>query len=585
MNSFRKTKIVCTLGPATDRDGVLRSLIEKGMNVARLNFSHGTHEEHLKRIREVRAIAYELGAPVAAMLDTRGPDVRVRTFRDGSASLEQGQDFILYPDDVPGDEKGVSITYPDLAQDVRPGDAVLVDDGLMEMRVESVDGRNVRCTVLNSGTISNNKSLNFPGVVITLPFVSEQDRRDILFAIEHDLDFIAASFVRNAGDVRKLTDVLEGNNCRDIRIISKIENREGVENIDEVIRVSHGIMVARGDMGVEIPFEELPSIQKEIIRKCNRAGKPVITATQMLDSMIRNPRPTRAEITDVANAIYDGTSAIMLSGETSIGRDPVNAFATMAKIALKTERDIDYIKRFEETHIAASRNVTGAIGYATCSSAHTLGASAIISVTSSGHTARAVSRYRPACPIIATTVSEKVCRQLALTWGVVPLVSEVQGSMEELFDRAVENASGTGIVQSGDLVVITGGMPLGVSGTTNILKIHIVGDVLVEGRGITRAVASGNTCVISDDPGSIRDFNAGDIIVIHRTTDEILPVLKNASAIITEEDNPDSKAAVVGRALEIPVIIGAENATGILKSGIVITVDAAKGLVYSGVKL
>jgi len=585
MNSFRKTKIVCTLGPATDRDGVLRSLIEKGMNVARLNFSHGTHEEHLKRIREVRAIAYELGAPVAAMLDTRGPDVRVRTFRDGSASLEQGQDFILYPDDVPGDEKGVSITYPDLAQDVRPGDAVLVDDGLMEMRVESVDGRNVRCTVLNSGTISNNKSLNFPGVVITLPFVSEQDRRDILFAIEHDLDFIAASFVRNAGDVRKLTDVLEGNNCRDIRIISKIENREGVENIDEVIRVSHGIMVARGDMGVEIPFEELPSIQKEIIRKCNRAGKPVITATQMLDSMIRNPRPTRAEITDVANAIYDGTSAIMLSGETSIGRDPVNAFATMAKIALKTERDIDYIKRFEETHIAASRNVTGAIGYATCSSAHTLGASAVISVTSSGHTARAVARYRPACPIIATTVSEKVCRQLALTWGVVPLVSEVQGSMEELFDRAVENASGTGIVQSGDLVVITGGMPLGVSGTTNILKIHIVGDVLVEGRGITRAVASGNTCVISDDPGSIRDFNAGDIIVIHRTTDEILPVLKNASAIITEEDNPDSKAAVVGRALEIPVIIGAENATGILKSGIVITVDAAKGLVYSGVKL
>ena len=585
MNSFRKTKIVCTLGPATDRDGVLRSLIEKGMNVARLNFSHGTHEEHLERIREVRAIAYELGAPVAAMLDTRGPDVRVRTFRDGSASLEQGQDFILYPDDVPGDEKGVSITYPDLAQDLRPGDAVLVDDGLMEMRVESVDGRNVRCTVLNSGTISNNKSLNFPGVVITLPFVSEQDRRDILFAIEHDLDFIAASFVRNAGDVRELTDVLEGNNCRDIRIISKIENREGVENIDEVIRVSHGIMVARGDMGVEIPFEELPSIQKEIIRKCNRAGKPVITATQMLDSMIRNPRPTRAEITDVANAIYDGTSAIMLSGETSIGRDPVNAFSTMAKIALKTERDIDYIKRFEETHIAASRNVTGAIGYATCSSAHTLGASAVISVTSSGHTARAVSRYRPACPIIATTVSEKVCRQLALTWGVVPLVSEVQGSMEELFDRAVENASGTGIVQSGDLVVITGGMPLGVSGTTNILKIHIVGDVLVEGRGITRAVASGNTCVISDDPGSIRDFNAGDIIVIHRTTDEILPVLKNASAIITEEDNPDSKAAVVGRALEIPVIIGAENATGILKSGIVITVDAAKGLVYSGVKL
>ena len=579
---MRRTKIVCTLGPATDSTDILRRIILAGMNVARLNFSHGSHEEHKKRIDTVKKLRQELDVPVSLLLDTRGPEVRVKTFEQGKAELKTGETFVLTADDVQGNNRIVSVTYSDLPRDIGKGDRILLDDGLIELKVINSDDHEIECMVINGGILSDNKSLNVPGVVIRLPFIAPGDESDILLGIRENVDFIAASFSRTSHDVLSIRNFLRRNRGDDIQIIAKIENREGVDNIDEILRVSDGVMVARGDMGVEIPFEEIPFIQKSIIKKANNAGKPVITATQMLDSMIRNPRPTRAEITDIANAVYDGTCALMLSGETSIGTYPVESVLTMSKIAVETERHIDYMKRFSETHGSGTKNVTSAVSYATCAAAHDLDAAAIITVTQTGHTARMVSRIRPACPIIATTVSHAIWRQLSLCWGVVPLRVELKASTDEVFSQAEEQALKSGVVSEGDLVIITGGTPVGVSGTTNTMKIQVVGDILLRGRGLCGGTVTAAVHVMTDDDLNREPFNAGDIIVIRETGDEIIPVLKDAAAIITEEPEEVSRAVTVAKALNIPIIVEAPQAAAILKSGTVVTVDADRGLVLSG---
>jgi pyruvate kinase len=579
---MRKTKIICTMGPATESEEVLRDLIIAGMDVARINFSHGTHEEALEKINKIKKVREELDAPVAILLDTKGPEIRIKDFKDGKVELKEGQKFTLCTDDVEGDENHVSITYQDLPKDVKTGTKILIDDGLIEMEVVSIKSGKIVCEVKNGGVISNKKGVNVPNVSLSMPYMSQKDIDDILFGIEQDVDFIAASFVRTAEDVMEVKQLLERNGGSDINIIAKIENAEGVENIDSIIRASHGIMVARGDMGVEIDMQDLPVIQKKLIKKTYRAGKVVITATQMLDSMIRNPRPTRAETTDVANAIYDGTSAIMLSGETAIGKYPVETVKTMASIAERTENDIDYEKRLARMEFDSRMDVTNAISHATCTTAHDLGASAIIALTYSGGTAMQLSKFRPQCPIIAPTLSVKARRQLNLSWGVIPIMSEARSNTDELFDHAVDCAQTTGLVKNGDLVVITGGAPMGVAGTTNIMKVHLVGHILVSGQGMTKLHKTANVCVATDIETLKRNFVEGDILVTNEVTMEMIPVLKKASGIVSEEKGEANNAVVLAMALDIPVIIGAAGATKILKSGTTITIDGAHGLVYSG---
>lgn len=579
---MRRTKIICTLGPATDNPGVLKELFLKGMDVARLNFSHGTHEEHFVRAEVFKRLRTELNRPAALLLDTKGPEIRLRKFKGGKVVLEKGRTFTLTTDEIEGDTERVSVSYKGMPDDVARGNRILIADGLIELKVNTVSGNDIVCEVMNGGELSDRKGVNLPGITTKLQFMNDNDRKDILFGIQNDFDYIAASFVRCADDVREIKNFLDNNGGGFIKIISKIENHDGVKNIDEIIRVSDGIMVARGDMGVEIPFEEIPHLQKLIIKKTLSAGKPVITATQMLESMIKNPRPTRAEITDVANAIYDGTSAIMLSGETSVGQFPELTVETMAKIAKQTETDIDYRKLLENTHINISKNVTDAISYATCSAAHLLDAAAIITITKSGHTSRMISRYRPVCKIIASTPLVKVYNQLALSWGVCPMLAVEAKTTDEIFENAVDNAVKACMVANGDLVVITGGMPVGVSGTTNMIKIDIVGDILLEGKSINGLSSTGILCVIADNKSMLDDFNGGDILVIKKSSDSILHLIKNASGVITEEDGQDSPAAIVGKALDIPVITNAEKATERLTSGTVVRIDGGKGQILSG---
>ncbi len=469
---MRKTKIICTLGPATDKDGVLEQLIDEGMNVARLNFSHGSYEEHGKRLKVLRAASQKKDRPVAALLDTKGPEVRIKSFKEGKIALIEGQIFTLTGREVAGDEKIVSITYPKLYQDVKIGCSILIDDGLVEMVVESIEGSDIICKVLNNGKISNNKGINVPGMHLNLPYMSEKDQQDILFGIKEDVDFIAGSFTRSAEDVMEIRKLLDENGGAYINIVAKIENAEGVANIDDIIAVSDAIMIARGDMGVEIPGEEVPVIQKMIIKKVYEAGKQVITATQMLDSMMINPRPTRAETADVANAIYDGTSAIMLSGETAAGNYPVEALMMMVRIANCTEGDIDYRKRFFNHERRANPDITDAICHATVTTAHDLNAKAIVTVTKSGRSARMISRYRPDCDIIGCAITQKVTRQLNMSWGVMPILLEKKEDVFELFEHAVEICKLRKLLEEGDTVVITSGVPIGKSGTTNMIKVH-----------------------------------------------------------------------------------------------------------------
>lgn len=574
-----KTKIVCTLGPATDDDQILKALMVEGMNVTRFNFSHGDYNQHERNMQRVKRFRSELNLPIATLLDTKGPEIRIGKFKEAPVLLEEGQEFTLTTEEIEGSKEKVSISYKDLIKDISVGNKILIDDGLIELKVDRLTNTDIICHVINGGLVSNLKGVNVPNVQLSMPFISEKDRQDIIFGIKEGFDFIAASFTRCAEDILQIRKILSEYNCNSINIIAKIENMQGVQNIDEIIKVSDGIMVARGDMGVEIPIQQVPVIQKMIIKKVYKAGKQVITATQMLDSMMKNPRPTRAEATDVANAIYDGTSAIMLSGETAAGKYPVEALKTMVKIAESAESDMDYEERFRGRMVDENKDVTNAISHATCTTAMDLNAAAIITVTKSGKTARMISKYRPNCPIIGGSTYEHVCRQMNLSWGVLPLLIKEENNTDELFDHAVSAAEKAGYVKPGELAVITAGVPLGISGTTNIIKVHVVGHILLKGRGINKQNICGSLCVCSSLVDVKKNFKPGDILVVPETNNSIMEELKQASGIIVEKDGVNSHAAIVALSLDIPAILGAEYATKILKSGAIIMLDSEKGTV------
>ncbi|HEY5562108.1 MAG TPA: pyruvate kinase [Clostridiaceae bacterium] len=578
---MRMTKIICTLGPAVDDEKVLERLILGGMDVARINFSHGTHEEQLVRVEKLKKLRKKLGLPIPLILDTKGPEIRLGKFEKGEANLIEGEEFVLVNENILGTEKMATVSHKELYKSVKIGARILINDGLVAMNVIKVDGKDICCKVLNGGVISNNKGVNIPETDTHLPSVTAQDIEDIKFGIANGFDFIACSFVRKASNVIEVREILKKYGGEQIKIISKIENREGVNNFDEILKVSDGIMVARGDLGVEIPTEEVPIVQKMIIEKCYKGGKPVITATQMLDSMIKNPRPTRAESSDVANAVYDGTSALMLSGESAAGKYPVESVEIMVKIARKAEEAIDYSKKLTIVQEDLVASITNAISYATCATAEQLKAAAIISITNSGQTARLISRFRPSCPIIATTTSEITQRQLSISWGVVPILVHIAATVEEMFDIGVKKALECNLVKQGDIVVITAGVPLGVSGTTNILKVQTVGNILVKGTGIGTGTYTGELCVIHDQDELSKCFKPGSIAVLTSTNNHMIPFLKEAAAIVVEEDDYDSHAVTIGLSLGIPVIIGAENAMKILKSGSFVTVDSNNGVVVN----
>ena len=575
----KKTKIVCTIGPASESIDTLKELIKSGLNVCRLNFSHGNYEEHGKRIDNIKAARNEMKLPIAILLDTKGPEIRTGKFSSPEVNLVEGQNFIITMEEVLGDEKKCTVSYKELVNDVKPGNQILIDDGLVGLAVKEIKGQEILCIVQNAGTIKDNKGVNVPNVKINLPAITPKDKKDIEFGIEQGIDFIAASFVRKASDVLAIREILEENNATNIQIISKIENQEGVDNIDEILEVSDGLMVARGDLGVEIPTEDIPIVQKELIKKCNILGKPVITATQMLDSMIRNPRPTRAEVTDVANAIFDGTDAIMLSGETAAGKYPLESVKTMASIAIRAEQTLDYEELLKTKVKLRQLNITNAISHATCTTAIDLKASAIITATASGYTARMVSSYRPSAPIIAATNSEMVMRQMGLVWGVYPLLAEKGLSTDDVFEKSVQSALDMDYISSGDLVVITAGVPVGIAGTTNLINVHIASEILIRGVGVGTTNISGRARLITD---SNMEIEQGDIIVASSTDKDMMNIINKASAIITEEGGLTSHAAVVGVSLGIPVIVSATNALKIIEDNETITIDAQSGLVYKG---
>lgn len=577
----KKTKIICTVGPSTDNDGVLEQMILEGMNIARFNFSHGTHEEHLKRIAKVRAAAKNVGKTIALMLDTKGPEIRLGMFGEKKVMLKKGQKFVLTSREIEGTQEAASVNYKNLPQEVSAGDKILLADGLISLYVEEVDDHNIITTVLNSGEISSRKRVAVPGVSLNLPPLSEQDIQDLLFGIKNEMDFIAASFVQRAADVLAIRRVLEENDAQ-MDIFAKIENQEGVRNIDEIIKVADGIMVARGDLGVEIPAEEVPLVQKSIIGKCNHAGKPVITATQMLESMVNNPRPTRAEASDIANAIMDGTDVIMLSGETASGQYPIEAVKTMAKIAVRTEEALNYSTIFQAKGLLSQTTTTDAISHATVQVAHELKASVIITATESGYTPRMVSKYRPQADIVAVTPHEKILRRMQILWGVNPVLGPSSKDSDTMVHNSVQAALSTGLVKEGDLVVITAGVPVGTSGTTNMIRVHIVGNILMRGIGIGQKAVTGKVCVAYSIKDMSTKFVPGDILVIASVDEETAVYAAKASAIITEEGGLTSHAAIIGISYGIPVIVGVDGATDRLVDGNIVTVDACRGLVYQG---
>lgn len=577
---MRRTKIICTIGPASEQVETLVQLIEAGMNVARLNFSHGTHEEHGQRVEAIRQASARANRPVAILLDTKGPEIRLGVLKD-KITVNPGDKVILTTEEIEGEGNRIPVTYKGLPQDVKEGTAILIDDGLIGLKVERVTGTEIHCSVENGGEISSRKGVNVPGAIINLPALTEKDIADIEFGIKMGMDFIAASFVRKAADVLAIREILEKHGS-DMQIIAKIENHEGVNNIDEILKVADGIMVARGDLGVEIPIDEVPLVQKMIIEKCNRAGKPVITATQMLDSMIRNPRPTRAEATDVANAIFDGTDAIMLSGETAAGKYPIEAVKTMARIAERAERALRYEELTVRRGIIPERTTTDAISHATVTTAHDLGASAIICATKSGHTAKMVSKYRPQAPIVAITPRMDVVRKMLLVWGVYPLLCKETRSTDEMLKVSVETALAAGLIKAGDLVVITAGVPVGVPGTTNLIKVHTVGEILAKGTGIGARAVTGTVKVARTAKEAEAKIKPGDILVTIATDRDFVPVMEKCAAVITETGGLTSHAAIVGLNLGIGVVVGVDNATQILEDGTLITVDGMRGLIYRG---
>ncbi|SFI06347.1 pyruvate kinase [Tindallia magadiensis] len=580
---MKKTKIVCTIGPASERKDVFEALVNSGLNVARLNFSHGTHQEHQARIDVIKEVRREIRKPIAILLDTKGPEIRTGSFQEPSVQLEEGQEYILTTREVEGTKEICSVSYKALAQDVKPGDTILIDDGLVSLQVKEIkDQTDIYCRVENAGEVKNHKGVNVPGVKINLPAITDKDKADIEFGIKNGIDFIAASFVRKASDVLAIREILEENNAEKIKIISKIENQEGIDNLAEIIEASDGIMVARGDLGVEIPTEEIPLAQKDMIRRCNRVGKPVITATQMLDSMIRNPRPTRAEATDVANAILDGTDAIMLSGETAAGKYPVEAVQMMTQIAMRTEASINYRDVMRQKANDKETSMTDAISDATTHIAMDLDAAAIITATSSGHTARMVSKFRPSQMVIAATTDRQVTRQLALSWGTYAVLTDYLESTDDIIDTSIAKALECNLIERGDLVVITAGVPVGIAGTTNLIKAHIVGEVIVNGTGIGSESYTGTVKILTEDPSTWEKLQEGDVLVSEFTDAEMVPVMEKAGALIVEAGGLTSHAAVIGLNIHTPTVVGAHDATKTLKDGDVVTVDTARGQIYSG---
>ncbi|UOY94282.1 pyruvate kinase [Ectobacillus sp. JY-23] len=580
---MRKTKIVCTIGPASESIEKLTQLMDAGMNVARLNFSHGSHEEHAARIQTIREAAKQAGKTVAILLDTKGPEIRTHDFENGQAELKTGAEVTISTEQVLGTAEKFSVTYAGLYDDVETGSRILIDDGLIELEVLEKANGEIRTKVLNSGIVKNKKGVNVPNVSIKLPGITEKDVQDIVFGIEQGVDFIAASFVRKASDVLEIRELLAEHKASHIQIIPKIENQEGIDNIDAILEVSDGLMVARGDMGVEIPPEEVPLVQKRLIKKCNLLGKPVITATQMLDSMQRNPRPTRAEASDVANAIFDGTDAIMLSGETAAGLYPVESVKMMATIASRVERSLQYQDIFRKRMKEAKASITDAISQSVAHAAMTLDVAAIVAPTESGYTAKMISKYRPKSPIVAVTSDERVCRKLALVWGVQAyLANEKATSTDEMLDTAIHTGMEAGIIGFGDTVVITAGVPIGETGTTNLMKIHVVGEQLVKGQGLGRKSAKGKAVIAKNADEALSKMTEGDILVATSTDKDMMPAIEKAAALVVEEGGLTSHAAVVGVSIGIPVMVGVQNATSILKDGQEITVDAARGIVYNG---
>ena len=581
---MRKTKIVCTIGPASESEEMLEKLMKAGMNVARLNFSHGSHEEHKARIDTIRKVADRLGKTIGILLDTKGPEIRTHDMKYGLIMLEKGKEVIVSMSQIEGTPEKFSVTYEDLINDVQVGSYILLDDGLVELQVKDIDKTKgeVKCDILNTGELKNKKGVNLPGVKVNLPGITDKDADDILFGIKEDVDYIAASFVRRPSDVLDIREILERENNHNITIFPKIENQEGIDNIEEILEVSDGLMVARGDMGVEIPPESVPIVQKDLIRKCNKLGKPVITATQMLDSMQRNPRATRAEASDVANAIYDGTDAVMLSGETAAGLYPEEAVKTMRNIAVSAEAAQDYKKLLSDRTKLVETSLVNAIGVSVAHTALNLNVKAIVAATESGSTAVTISKYRPHSDIIAVTPSEHTARQLALVWGAYPVIKKGRKTTDDLLNNAVATAVETGRVTNGDLIIITAGVPTGEKGTTNMMKLHLVGDEIAKGQGVGRGSVVGKT-VVANSASDLEGVDLSESVIVTNSVDETLvPYIEQAVGLITEENGITSPSAIIGLEKSIPTIIGVENATKELKDGILVTVDAAQGKIFEG---
>ncbi|MDW5471342.1 pyruvate kinase [Staphylococcus equorum] len=581
---MRKTKIVCTIGPASESEEMLEKLMKAGMNVARLNFSHGDHAEHKARIDSIRKVSKKLGKTVAILLDTKGPEIRTHSMKNGKIELEKDTEVIVSMTEVEGTPEKFSVTYDNLINDVEEGSYILLDDGLIELQVKRIDKDNgeVVCDVLNTGELSNKKGVNLPGVKVSLPGITDKDAEDINFGISEGVDFIAASFVRRPSDVLDIRKLLEAQKNTTISIIPKIENQEGIDNIKGILEVSDGLMVARGDMGVEIPPESVPMVQKDLIRQCNKLGKPVITATQMLDSMQRNPRATRAEASDVANAIYDGTDAVMLSGETAAGLYPEEAVKTMRNIAVSAEGAQDYKKLLSDRTKLVETSLVNAIGVSVAHTALNLNVKAIVAATESGSTARTISKYRPQSDIIAVTPNPETARQCALVWGIHPVIKEGRKTTDALLNNAVATAVETEKVQNGDLIIITAGVPTGEKGTTNMMKLHLVGDELAKGQGIGRNSVVGQTLVVNN-ASELEGKDLSETIIVTSSVDETLvPYIENAIGLITEENGITSPSAIIGLEKGIPTVVGVENATKEIQNDVLVTIDANQGKIFEG---
>ena len=579
-NGLRRTKIVATIGPSTTKPDVLRELIKAGATTLRLNFSHGTHEDHQRSIRLIRQTSFELNQPVAILQDLQGPKIRLGKFENGSISLKRGDPFILTSHLMPGTQEMSSVTYELLADEVPEGAKILLDDGKVEMLVEKVDKaeKQLHCRVVVGGPLSNNKGVNFPGVYLSVKALTDKDRKDLMFGLDQGVDWVALSFVRNPQDVLEIKQLI-ANAGKKVPVVAKIEKHEAIEQMEEILALCNGVMVARGDLGVELPAEEVPILQKRLISTSNRMGIPVITATQMLDSMANNPRATRAEISDVANAIIDGTDAVMLSNETAVGNYPVEAVATMATIAKRIEQEII-------TCNVSSMNDTGhsipnAISQAVGQIAEQIEAAAIMTLTKTGATARNVSKFRPKTPILAVTPHVDVARQLQLVWGIKPLLVLDLASAGQTFQSAISVAQEKELLFDGDLVVMTAGTIQGVAGSTDLVKVEVVTAVLGQGTGIGQGYASGRARV-AHSVKEVRDFNPGEILVVNHTDAEFVEVMQKAAGVVTEEDSITSHAAIIGLRLGLPVIVGVKNATSVVRDGTILTLDAQRGTVYSG---